>query len=225
MHPLDNIIWNTLTTRHKKFADICGQTRRFPADIGPLAGFPEQSADRYSELAELSGNGTIALFLPEPFEPREGWEIMGGAPLYQMVCRKEDFSPAGSPAPVLMLDTKDSLDMFELTGLTKPGPFGSRTHELGNFFGIRQQGKLAAMGGERMKVPGFTEISAVCTHPDHLGKGYAAAIMSRVAQGIVNAGETPFLHVRHDNPRAIDLYERLGFRKRTTTHYVILKPH
>jgi predicted GNAT family acetyltransferase len=112
--------------------------------------------------------------------------------------------------------------MIELTDLTKPGPFGARTHELGDFYGIRIGGKLAAMAGERMKVDGHTEVSAVCTHPDHLGKGYAAALMRAVMRGIRARGETPFLHSRADNTRAIGLYEKLGFRQRLAGHFVVL---
>jgi predicted GNAT family acetyltransferase len=113
--------------------------------------------------------------------------------------------------------------MVELTALTKPGPFGKRTHELGYYVGIRDNGKLVAMAGERLKVPGYTEVSAVCTHPDHLGKGYAGALMLEVMRAIRERGETPFLHVRSNNARAIGIYERLGFRKRWEGHYAILR--
>ena len=113
--------------------------------------------------------------------------------------------------------------MLELTAMTKPGPFGPRTHELGSFFGIRSGNRLAAMAGERLKVDGYTEVSAVCTHPDHLGKGHAAALMRTVMRGILERGETPFLHSRADNARAIALYERLGFRHREAGHFVVLE--
>ena len=101
--------------------------------------------------------------------------------------------------------------MVELAMLTKPGPFGTRTQDLGTYLGIRSEGKLVAMAGERLKVPGYTEISAVCTHPDHTGKGYAGILMTEVMGGIRDRGEISFLHVRCDNTRAIALYERLGF--------------
>ncbi len=113
--------------------------------------------------------------------------------------------------------------MVELTALTKPGPFGPRTHELGHYVGIRDGGKLVAMAGERLKVPGYTEVSAVCTHPDHLGKGYAAALISEVMRAIRERGETPFLHVRAHNRRAIAVYERLGFRIRWQGHVAVLR--
>jgi predicted GNAT family acetyltransferase len=113
--------------------------------------------------------------------------------------------------------------MIELTALTKPGPFSTRTHELGTYFGIREGGKLVAMAGERLKVPGYTEVSAVCTHPEHTGKGYARVLMIEVMRGIRQRGETPFLHVRQDNERAIALYERLGFIKRHRGHFAVIR--
>ena len=113
--------------------------------------------------------------------------------------------------------------MLELTALTKPGPFGSRTHELGTYLGIRCEGQLVAMAGERLKVPGYTEVSAVCTHPEHTGKGYARVLMTEIMRSIGERGETPFLHVRLDNVRAVEIYERLGFRTRGIWHYVVLR--
>jgi predicted GNAT family acetyltransferase len=113
--------------------------------------------------------------------------------------------------------------MVALAALTKPGPFGARTHELGTYLGIRQGSKLISMAGERLQVPGYTEVSAVCTHPDHLGQGYAGILMTELMKRIRSRGETPFLHVREDNVRAVGLYEKLGFRNRVTVHYVVLR--
>lgn len=221
MNPLDNIIWHALTSRQAEFAQACGETRRFVSDVGPLAGFPEPDDKSYAALAELAGEGVIALFLELPFQPRAGWRVIKGAPLIQMV-RENGAAPDTSSLLVQPLGAADNDEMITLTTLTQPGPFGPRTRELGSFFGIRQNGKLVAMAGERMKVPGHTEISAVCTHPDHLGQGYAAALISRVMQGIIQRGETPFLHSRADNKRAIELYTRLGFRERWSGYYVVL---
>jgi predicted GNAT family acetyltransferase len=128
-----------------------------------------------------------------------------------------------SASETICLGAEDATEMVELAKLTKPGPFGIRTHELGTYLGIRYEGKLVAMAGERLKVPGHTEVSAVCTHQDHTGKGYAAVLMRKIMRGIAERREIPFLHVRRDNTRAVALYERLGFRTRCTLHYAVLR--
>jgi ribosomal protein S18 acetylase RimI-like enzyme len=226
MNPLDNIIWKALTTRQVEFAERFGQARRFMPEVTALGAFQEPTADGYESLAGLVGaRGTVAVFLDLPYEPRAGWEWIAGAPLLQMVC--ENGSAASSQidggAELVELGDADSPDMIELTALTKPGPFGKRTHELGTYNGIRREGKLVAMAGERMKVPGWTEVSAVCTHPEHTGHGYARILMLEVMQRIRSRGETPFLHVREDNVRAIELYKRLGFRQRVRQHFAVLR--
>jgi ribosomal protein S18 acetylase RimI-like enzyme len=223
MHPLDNVIWNALTTRQTEFAKTIGTARRFVPDVGPLAGFAPGGVD-YAALAQLADGFSVALFLDTPFLPRPGWKILWGAPLLQMVWSGTDQSAlVDVPAPIVQLGAADSAAMLALTQLTRPGPFGPRTHELGEFFGIRQDDQLVAMAGERLKVLGYTEVSAVCTHPNYLGKGYAYALMDTVIRGICARGETPFLHVRADNRRAIELYERLGFRQRVAMHFVVLE--
>lgn len=224
MHPLDNVIWQALTTRQEVFAEVCGQARRFQRDVTSLTAFEEPNDAGYEALASLAGpRGTAALFLHEPYQARAGWSVVGGAPLLEMVC-ENGAAAVSRPGPeIVELGSQDSAEMVELTALTKPGPFGSRTHELGAYLGIRHGGKLVAMAGERLKVPGYTEVSAVCTHPDHLGKGYAAALMSELMARIRTRGETPFLHVRQDNTRAVAIYERLGLRTRLVVHYVVLR--
>jgi len=225
MHPLDNVIWQALTTRQASFGEVCDNARRFDRDVTSLCAFDAPTDSGYDALGRLVGDrGTAAVFLERPYEARSGWEFVGGAPLLEMVCENgNDVKASNSELELLELGDADSPEMVELTSLTKPGPFGSRTHELGYYVGIRQNGKLVAMAGERLKVPGYTEVSAVCTHPDHLGKGYAGALMLEVMRGIRERGETPFLHVRSDNFRAIAIYERLGFRKRWEGHYAILR--
>jgi ribosomal protein S18 acetylase RimI-like enzyme len=227
MHFLDNVVWHALTTREAQFAEAYGAARRFMPEVTALAAFPEPNDEGYRSLAGLLASGeTAILFLDEPFAPREGWSQVGGSSLVQMVCENGDAQlKSSAPADVEMipLGLKDSPDMLELTALTKPGPFGKRTHELGTYLGIRQGGKLVAMAGERLKVPGHTEVSAVCTHPEHLGKGYAGLLMSEIMRGIWERGEIPFLHVRGHNTRAIALYERLGFRTRVRRHTVVVR--
>ena len=227
MHPLDNIIWTALTTRQSEFAESFGQARRFMPEVTALGGFREPTAEGYESLSGLVGaHGTVALFLDDPYEKRAGWERIAGAPLLQMVCENGSavLAPRVDPDPELVeLGDADSPEMIELTALTKPGPFGKRTHELGTYLGIRCERRLVAMSGERMKVPGWTEVSAVCTHPEHTGHGYARILMAEVMRRIRSRGETPFLHVREDNVRAIQLYERLGFSPRLRLHFAVLR--
>jgi|HubBroStandDraft_6_1064221.scaffolds.fasta_scaffold00018_83 ribosomal protein S18 acetylase RimI-like enzyme len=227
MHPLDNIIWKALTTRQAQFAESCDQARRFMPEVTLLAGFREPTPQGYESLAGLlDTRGTIALFLDVPYQPRPGWSLVAGTPMPQMVYQGGDAplaSRSGSVPEIIELGVANSPEMIELTALTKPGPFNKRTHELGTYLGIRRDGKLVAMAGERLKVPGHTEVSAVCTHPDHTGHGYARILMTEVMRRIRSRGETPFLHVREDNVRAIDLYQRLGFSRRVLLHLAVLR--
>jgi len=240
MHPLDNVIWQALTTRDAQFAEGFGDARRFVREVGPLGAFHEDGSQGYASLAGLvEPDGTIGLFLNEPYEPRVGWTFVVGAPLLQMVAdtltdngmlpdvlhegRPENTEPEIAIPDLIELGSADSRKMIELTGMTKPGPFGSRTHELGTYLGIRFEGKLVAMAGERLKVPGHTEVSAVCTHPEHTGKGYARVLMTEVMRRIRERGETPFLHVRQDNVRAVAIYNKLGFRERKLGHFAVLR--
>src|SRR5271169_2712303 len=231
MHALDNVIWQALTTRDAQFAESFGEARRFVREVGPLGAFREHGPQGYASLAGLVGpEGTIGLFLDDPYESRVGWNFLVGAPLLQMIADNGVATPVKrEPGTELIvpeiveLGPQNSAEMIELTTLTKPGPFGSRTHELGTYLGIRWEDKLVAMAGERLKVPGHTEVSAVCTHPDHAGKGYAGILMAEVMRRIRERGETPFLHSRQDNVRAVEIYKRLGFRERKLGHFAVLR--
>lgn len=226
MHPLDNPIWHALLTRQAGFAHGSGPARRFIPEVGPLAGFENGESEGYEALGELlEDQDAAAVFLEAPYEPRAGWEFLAGAPLLQMISHDgvSTVIPGGRRMEIVELGARDCGQMIELSELTKPGPFGPRTHELGTYLGIREMGKVVAMAGERLKVPGYTEVSAVCTHPDYLGRGYAARLVWEVMKRIGDRGETPFLHVRGDNARAIGLYERLGFRTRWAGHFAVLK--
>jgi ribosomal protein S18 acetylase RimI-like enzyme len=213
MHPLDHPIWNALNGPQAKFAESAGSALRFPPAVTTLGALAEVDAAGYASLASLQRPGEVtALFLQTPSEPPAGWKAVRSLPLSQMVY--EGGEPAKSSVPFVELGTQDEPAMLALAKLTEPGPFGTRTRELGTFIGLREGGRLASMAGVRLHVPGFTEVSAVCTHPDHLGRGYAAGLMLEIMARIRKRGETPFLHVRSDNARAIQIYERLGFRQR-----------
>ncbi|HTS37899.1 MAG TPA: GNAT family N-acetyltransferase [Candidatus Solibacter sp.] len=226
MHPLDNVIWQALTTRQAHFAEGSGAGRRFIPDVSPLAAIEEVGPAGYRELAALlDPDDTLGIFLDDPYSPVSGWSYVVGAPLLQMICDngKANGKHPSEPPALLELGDKDSPEMIALTALTKPGPFGPRTHEFGKYLGIRADGELVAMAGERLKVDGHTEVSAVCTHPNHIGKGYAAILMKAVMHGIRERGEIPFLHVRENNTRAIEIYKRLGFRVRKSGHFAVLR--
>jgi predicted GNAT family acetyltransferase len=226
MHPLDNVIWKALTTRQAHFAESSGKACRFTPEVSPLAAFREPTPEAYESLAALfSPRGTIGLFLDAPYQPRASWSLVAGAPMPEMVYEggTAPLTRSSSDPEIVELGAADSPDMMALTALTKPGPFHKRTHELGGYLGIRREGKLVAMAGERLKVPGYTEVSAICTHPEHTGHGYAGILTNEVIHRIRSRGETPFLHVREDNVRAIELYKRLGFRQRVLLHFAVLR--
>jgi ribosomal protein S18 acetylase RimI-like enzyme len=223
MHPLDNVIWNSLVTRHAQFAEGNERARRFIPEVSMLGTLAAFTPPNYDALAKLQRNGeATAMFLNAPAKPPSGWTVVREAALLQMVLgdaevgyeRRDD---------ILRLGARDAPEMVELAALTKPGPFSLRTHELGTYLGIRAGGKLAAMAGERLKVAGFTEVSGVCTHPEHTGKGYARTLMGILIEQIRGRGERPFLHVRENNTRALEIYKRMGFEDRVLLHLLVVK--
>jgi GNAT superfamily N-acetyltransferase len=228
---LDNPIYNSLLTNHSGFALASGQARRFPLDIGPLSGIPDQSTESYADLRTLSGppnapsRSPLVLFLDDPPSPPQGWTLLRGGVLDQMVQtshaeRAVNLLPL--EAEVRPLSKTDVPAMVELAKLTEPGPFASRTIELGIFFGIFHGCRLVAMAGQRLHLPGFIEVSAVCTHPDVRGRGYAAILMSSVIEHIRAQGKTPILHTFSNNTGAIAVYQRLGFSLRRTFNLAVL---
>jgi GNAT superfamily N-acetyltransferase len=223
---LDNPIWNALRTEHSHLAVGDNLARTYPAEIGPLSGTAEESTQAYESLRALAAkNGPLGLFLSRPYEARPGWKLLRGEPLNQMILMDNEFpkpSAIVAPTDLRPLTPADIRAMVELAELTEPGPFRNRTHELGAFFGVFESGRLLAMAGQRMRLPGFIEVSAVCTHPEARGRGYARTLMSVVMQDIFNHGATPFLHVLPDNP-AIRIYESLGFALRRVLHLAVLK--
>ena len=223
---LDNPIWNALLTEHRSLAVVEGAARRYPPAIGPLAGTPDQSPESYDALRVLAGTGGIlGLFFPDPPALPRGWSLFLGGVLTQMICRTPRLAKTGTLAAgnsLRRLGAADVPVMLELARLTEPGPFRERTIELGNFYGIFEGDRLLAMSGQRMRVPGFIEVSAVCTHPDARGRGYAGILMSEVIRDIVAEGATPFLHAFADNP-AVRVYERLGFAHRRSFQLAIIK--
>lgn len=210
---LDRPVWNTLATSHAAFAVGGDRARRFAPDIGPLAGARDDEPESLAALAELvPAGGTLLLLQAEPIVLPGALVATTKAPGVQMILERlvdVDAEPRIEP-----LTAADAPAMIALAMLTKPGPFAARTHELGNFFGIKEQGVLVAMAGERMKHDGYSEVSGVCTHPDARGRGFARSLSAHVARRIVDRGEVPYLHAYATNTAAVGLYESLGFRLR-----------
>ncbi len=227
MHLLDNPIWNSLNTTHAALALVSGLARRYPAAIGPLSGLADQSDAAYEDLRTLAGpEGIVVLFLQEPYKPRAGWTLVREGPLTQMICTQPgDATSAPLPAVARMrrLTAADAPAMVELATLTEPGPFRERTHELGLFVGIFEGQRLVSMAGQRTRSPGFVEVSAVCTHPDARGKGYARTLMLAVMDEIRCEGNTPYLHAWADNYNAIRVYRDLGYTHRHTLYVAALR--
>jgi predicted GNAT family acetyltransferase len=223
MHPLDRPVWSALTSRQAYLA--LGEKERFlrfPADIEPFGATRDNSGEQLAGLAELmQPDGHVALAEVARLTAPPGFISMISAAIHQMTATRLD--PPGDDLEVVSLSDADAPEMCALAELTQPGPFHARTHQLGGFVGVRENGRLIAMAGERLKAPSFTEISAVCTHPDARGRGLAAALMRRVAAGIVARGEELFLHVYPHNKSAIALYERLGFRHRADIQLNVLR--
>lgn len=223
---LDNPIWNALNTDHAALALGDERARRYPQAIGPLGGMPEQTGPGYRALRPLTPvGGMVALFFREAPRPPEGWTLVRGGPLVQMIALAPLLAHAALPAGAELraLGPADAEAMVELAELTEPGPFRLGTIELGGYFGIFHGGRLAAMAGRRLAMPGFVEVSAVCTHPEVRGRGFAAALMSRVMEGILAEGRVPFLHARADNASAIRVYQRLGFTLRQTFDLAVVR--
>jgi ribosomal protein S18 acetylase RimI-like enzyme len=211
---LDRPVWSALTSGNGRFAEGGSLALRFPADIAPFAATAEDSSEAFAALGALvSRDGRVALVSLDKLKPHLGLEVVREAPIVQMVALA-GFEP-------LVLGAADVPEMLDLAERTKPGPFGPRTHELGQYIGIRVDGALAAMAGERMRLNGCVEISAVCVSPEHRGRGYAALLVAWLVHKLREEGATPFLHVFTDNVPAIALYERLGFTTRKTLRLTV----
>ena len=222
-HVLDNPIWHALSTRQAVLNKGTERVKFFDESVSPFVTMDAWKEADLREMQEiLPLERSFYVLIPRQVNIPEAFEQVYTTPIYQMVC--EVFHPQMLPEQsVLEMGAGDVQEMIELTALTRPGPFSTNTMSFGRYIGISEGTRLAAMAGERMKVPGYTEVSAVCTHPDFLGKGYASHLMSILCAEIITRGETPFLHVRADNPRAIRAYERLGFSISRDVFFVIIK--
>src|SRR5216683_1937543 len=222
MHPLDRPIWSALTTRQRALAEGGARALRYPTAVGPFADMVDMSPESFAALGALmSGSEIAVLFTPDVVTAPAEFKILLAESGEQMVGTPAESSIRG--VDIVTLGAADVPAMMELTELTKPGPFTLRTHELGKFLGIRIDGQLVAMAGERMKPADYTEITAVCVHPDHRGRGYGQVLLGAVASQITARGEIPFLHVFSKNDSAIALYRRQGMEIRSRLYVTVLQ--
>lgn len=208
-HELDNPFWSALATRHRQFAIRGDGWARYPAECAPFLGVERAGVDPRAALAP--GEQVFVLGVLPAVPP--GWQLTTFRPLAQMVCETPLAVIDG--APIVPLDGEgDRGDALALTALVYPHYFRPRTMDLGRYFGIREDGRLAAMIGERLGTDRAQELSAICTHPDHLGRGHARRLTAWLGNDALARGLLPFLHVSYENPRALALYRRLGYRVR-----------
>jgi predicted GNAT family acetyltransferase len=222
-HLLDNPAWNALLSGNKNFSKGNEQIKYFDSEVSPFVGFDNYSPDKSDILYHLiSGQRTLAIISPKEIIISNKWHVMEHMKVLQMVHKYSALSETTS-ANCIQLEKQHVPEMIALTGMTHPGPFLERTIEFGNYYGIFNKNKLVAMAGQRLHVNEYMEISAVCTHPDYLGKGYASELITDQINKIKAASNIPFLHVKEDNNRAVTLYKKLGFEARKQLDIYIME--
>ncbi len=226
VHVLDDVAWHALTGPHADLALTSrdGRARRYADEIAPFCGVQRLDDDGWAALAELVGPDGVAVFLRGEVEAAPaGWTELLREPATQYVA-----ADLTQPAPevsceVVELTASDSPDMVALAAATEPGPFGPNSHLTGRWFGIRRDGRLVAMAGERIRVEGFGEVSGVCVDPSVRGQGLGAVVTLAAAHGIQERGDRAMLHVRDGNEGAHRLYRRIGFETRRFVTVAVLR--
>jgi hypothetical protein len=211
---LDNPAWNAIRSMHASLAKSTEVAARYQASVSVFAAIANPG--RLQPLNDLVPKQEIVVLVSQPGKIAaitSGWREIRQIPLHQMVCD----NPAGIAEAYTgrLLDESDYADMQELARQTDPGPFEAATGRMGDYFGVDGNDGLIAMAGERFRMPGWVEVSGVCTNVEARGKGYAYKLVARVMKGIADQDSGAFLHVRIGSPSesvAIALYERLGFR-------------
>ncbi len=211
-NPLDNPVWVSLSTRHRELGRFEGNAGRYLAEVAPFVAVSDAGAACVPALSKLVGVGESVLFVGQAPELPDAWELHRYAPIAQMTCSR--MLPVVDGPDLVPLAGPRVADMLELTALVYPHYFRPRTVDMGDYFGIYDGAKLVAMAGERMGFPGFQEISAICTHPQYLGRGYAQRLLATLNNRALARGEVPFLHVSHENARAKGVYELMGYVQR-----------
>lgn len=229
MHPLDRPVWASLATLLEPLSEGDGLARRFDREVNLFASArDDHDPAALAALARLvrPGERVFVLQVPEIAVPPGLVAVKRALGVQMVATRPLGTEAQHGPKPVERLGDSDAAEMLALAQLTEPGPFLARTHTMGAFIGVRAggaQGPLAAMAGERFRLPGYTEVSGVCTHPDHRGRGLARQLSAAVAAGIQARGDQPFLHAWKTNTAAIALYESLGFVLRAEVNVAVLQ--
>jgi ribosomal protein S18 acetylase RimI-like enzyme len=216
-------VWSALTGPHRGLGEATDRAGRYRPEYAPFAGLRDAGDDRgWADLARLvEPDEAIAVAGPDLRAPA-GWTVLNPLDGLQMVAT-EALQTDADPAAVV-LGEADVAELTDLVARTQPGPFRSQTWRMGTYLGLRVEGRLVAMAGERMHLPGWTEISAVCTDPDFRGQGLAARLIRALAAGIRDRGERPMMHVMATNNGAIRLYEHLGFAVRRSMRFLVVQP-
>jgi predicted GNAT family acetyltransferase len=220
---LDNPVWAALSSKQSHFNIGNDRVKYFPSNVSPFIGLKDWNESDLEELIHHApSERSFSVMIAKEVGLSTSFDILFTTPLYQMICPV--LKPFTNPDIAFRsLENKDVAQMLALTEMTRPGPFYEKTIDFGKYTGVFNGDELISMAGERLKVNGYTEVSAICTQPAYLGKGYASCLLSNVSEGIMQEGGIPFLHVRTDNIRAIEVYKKLGFKIRTEVYFAVFK--
>lgn len=222
-HLLDNITWHTLAGPHARFALGTDDVRRYAPGFSPIAGFADPARPNLTALATFCEPGDHLYCDGWSGDAPRGWRIEVESTMFRMVW-DAGAPPLDEAREAIALGPEHAPQALELAAVTRPGPFGLRTIELGEYFGCFAGERLVAMAGERMHAGSLREISGVCTHPDFQGRGLAGRLMRKIIRRQMQREQTPFLHVMRDNASARQLYERMGFRNYCETVVRVIAP-
>jgi GNAT superfamily N-acetyltransferase len=213
-HPLDNPIWTALNSGSASFAYSKGIVRFIDRRIGFFAGIPRYDAEHLDQLyAEMDSGMRVIVFTPGFLELDAKWKVRNDNALLQMVYEMP-FVNLPLDSNIRALAAADVPEMLALTQLAKPGPFLENTVDFGGYFGFFVDGRLVSMAGTRLVAGSYTEVSAVCTHPDFVGRGLAQRVLPYILNYVQQQGQIPYLQLYPDNLPAHRLYQRLGFVER-----------
>jgi GNAT superfamily N-acetyltransferase len=223
MNLLDNITWHTLAGPHAAYSVGTAEARRYAPGFSPIVGFADPVHPNFAALRAYCEPGEHFYCDGWSAAAPAGWSIEVETTMFKMIY--DAAIPAADEAPeAVALTSEHAAQALELASLTRPGPFGMKTIELGEYFGVFVNGRLAAMAGERMHAGSLREISGVCTHPDFQNQGLARRLMTKLMRRQMQRKETPFLHVMRANVAAHDLYKRMGFRDYRETVVRVVSP-